>query len=233
MPLESPHLSGLSFIRMLVVVGCGLGLQQAMAGASKGATSASGIFTCTDSQGRKITSDRPIPDCLDREQRVLNHDGSQRKVVPPRQTLEEKLRADELAREQERQAQIQQAAVRRDRKLLQRYPDEKSHAAAREKALDDVRDAMARSELRVKALKRERKTLQNETEFYQGKTVPLKLRSDVDANEASLAAQARMIDNHQAELKRINATYDEELSRLRKLWAGAAPGSIPPASPTP
>ena len=30
-----------------------------------------GIYTCTDAKGRKLTSDRPIPECHDREQRVL------------------------------------------------------------------------------------------------------------------------------------------------------------------
>ena len=34
-----------------------------------------GIYTCTDANGRKLTSDRPIPACLDREQNVLNPQG--------------------------------------------------------------------------------------------------------------------------------------------------------------
>jgi len=40
-------------------------------------------YTCVDSKGNKRSSDRPIPECSDREQRVLNKDGSVRRVIPP------------------------------------------------------------------------------------------------------------------------------------------------------
>jgi hypothetical protein len=33
-------------------------------------------YTCVDRKGNKRSSDRPIPECNDREQRVLNKDGS-------------------------------------------------------------------------------------------------------------------------------------------------------------
>ena len=42
-----------------------------------------GIYTCTDARGRKLTSDRPIPECSDREQTVLNPSGTVRAIVPP------------------------------------------------------------------------------------------------------------------------------------------------------
>ena len=45
--------------------------------------SAQGIYTCVDTRGRRLTSDRPIIECLDREQRVMNKDGSTRTVLPP------------------------------------------------------------------------------------------------------------------------------------------------------
>lgn len=41
------------------------------------------IYTCIDGKGSKRTSDRPIPECADREQRVLNKDGSLKRVIPP------------------------------------------------------------------------------------------------------------------------------------------------------
>ena len=34
------------------------------------------IYSCIDAHGKRITSDRPIPECAAREQRVLNADGS-------------------------------------------------------------------------------------------------------------------------------------------------------------
>jgi len=42
-----------------------------------------GIYTCTDAKGRKLTSDRPIPECADREQRVLNPSGTVKTIVGP------------------------------------------------------------------------------------------------------------------------------------------------------
>ena len=41
--------------------------------------SAGGIYTCVDAYGRRITSDRPIPECMDREQRQLSSSGVSRR----------------------------------------------------------------------------------------------------------------------------------------------------------
>ncbi len=183
------------------------------------------IFTCTDAQGRKLTSDRPIPECTGREQRVLNRDGSVQRIIPPTLTAEE--RAEVEAREQRRQAELkaQQEAVRRDRNLLHRFPDETVHRKAREAALDDVRKAVQASETRLATLATERKPLIAETEFYVGKKLPAALKQQLDANDAATEAQKALVQNQQAEIGRINALYDAELARLRQLWAGAPPGS--------
>lgn len=195
-----------------------------------GATAAS-IYTCVDSQGKKHTSDRPIAECLDREQRVLNKDGSQRQVVPPRMNAEERA----LAEEREHQRQAQEAAlkdaIRRDRNLMMRYPNEAVHTKAREAALDDLHNAIKTSELRVSELKAERKPLDADAEFYKGKRLPPKLRTKLEANDAAQQAQTDAILSQKAEIVRINALYDAELARLKRLWAGAAPGSVPQAEP--
>ncbi len=41
-----------------------------------------GIYTCVDDSGQKRVSERPIAECTDREQRVLNKDGSHKRIVP-------------------------------------------------------------------------------------------------------------------------------------------------------
>lgn len=188
---------------------------------------AQGIYTCTDSRGRKLTSDRPILECLDREQKVLNKDGSPRGVLPPSLTAEERaeLEARERRREQERMAL--QDAIRRDKLLLSRYPNEKAHRKAREEALEDVRKSIQNSEQRIAELERERKPLLDEAEFYKGKQMPAKLKQSLEFVEVAVEAHRTLIRNQQAELSRINFLYDQELDRLRKLWAGAKPGSLP------
>lgn len=197
---------------------------------AQGAASAPRIFSCIDANGKRLTSDRTIPECVAREQRVLNSDGSVKRIVPPTMTAEE--RADAEAREREASAErvARQDAIRRDRNLVARFPNEAAHRRAREAALDDVRNSVRISEARVKLLMAERKPLLDEAEFYVGKPLPTKVKSQLDANDASLAAQRTLIQNQDTEIVRINALYDAELARLRKLWAGAPAGSLGPAA---
>ncbi len=191
-----------------------------------GATQAAPIYTCVDANGKKHTSDRPIVECTTRDQRVLNSDGSVKQIVPPTLTADE--RAEQEARE--RQAAVeraqQQDAIRRDRNLMLRFPNEAAHNKARAAALDDVRNAVQLSEKRIAALAADRKPLMDESEFYAGKQMPLKLRQQLDANDAATEAQRALIQNQQSEIVRINALYDAELARLKKLWGGAPAGSL-------
>ena len=48
------------------------------------------IYTCVDRQGRRLTADRPIAECLDREQRELNSSGTTRRVIQPTMTASER-----------------------------------------------------------------------------------------------------------------------------------------------
>jgi len=215
---------------------CAAAVRAATPGASAG-----GIYTCIDEKGRRLTADRPIAECSHKEQQLLNRDGSLRAVVPATLTAEE--RADKEARERAAaEARAAQAdAVRRDRNLTARYPDEALHQRAREAALDTVRLAIKATELRLRELQAERKPLQEEAEFYQGKALPPKLRAAIEANDASVDAQRSASASQEAELGRINKLYDTELERLRRLWAGAPAGSLgpmnlpppPPVKPAP
>jgi hypothetical protein len=192
------------------------------------ASEAGEIYTCIDAQGRRLTSDRPIAECSAREQRVLNRDGSVRRILPPTLTAEE--RAEREARER-REAELraaQQEAARRDRQLASRFRDEAAHRRAREAALEPMLLAIRASEQRQLELAAERKPLLDEAEFYAGRERPQKLKAQLDANDAAVAAQRSAVQTQRAEVDRINRLYDVELDRLRRLWAGAAPGSLGP-----
>lgn len=188
------------------------------------------IFSCIDANGKKLTSDRTIPECAGRDQRLLNSDGSVKQVVPPVPTADE--RAEQEARDRRAQEirSEQQDAIRRDRNLLARFPSEAVHRKARETALDDIRTSVRVSETRVQRLMVERKPLLDEAEFYVGKAMPIKLKAQLDASDASLEAQRTLIQNQTTEVDRINALYDAELTRLRRLWAGAPAGSMGPVA---
>ena len=107
------------------------------------------IFSCTDANGKRLTSDRPIPECVAREQRVLNADGSVKRVLPPTLTAAE--RAEAEAREVEAAAErvAKQDTIRRDRSLMARYPNEAAHRRARDASLETVRSSMRISEARI------------------------------------------------------------------------------------
>jgi hypothetical protein len=187
---------------------------------------AQGIYSCTDSQGRRLTADRPIPECVAKEQRVLNSDGSVRAVQPPTLTAEERAQKEAVERQAAEARAAQADAVRRDRNLMARYPSDAAHQRAREASLDTVRLAIRSTEIRLRNLAQELKPLRDEAEFYQGKTLPQKLKNAIDANDAAREAQKSAAANQEAELGRINKLYDAELDRLKKLWAGAQPGSM-------
>lgn len=188
------------------------------------------IYSCTTADGRKLTSDRPIPECLAREQRLHRNDGSVRASVPPAMSIEERAAAELRQRELDAKKAAQADATRHDRNLLARYPRQSRHDAARQAALDDIVKATAASESRIKDLAKERRTLDEEAEFYKGKLLPAKLKQQIDANDAAADAQRLFISQQGDEKARVNRRYDIELARLKKLWAGAPAGSLGPPS---
>ncbi len=198
----------------------------ALQAAAQAQTSASGIFTCIDDKGRRLTSDRPIAECTAKEQHILNRDGSVRAVQGPTLTADERAAQEARERKAAAEAQAQKDAVRRDKNLMMRYRDEASHRRAREAALDTVRAAIRTTEDRLRELQAERKPLDNEIEFYKGKALPPKLRGQIEANDAALDAQRDVASQQLSELERLNRIYDIELARLRQLWAGMPPGSM-------
>lgn len=185
-----------------------------------------GIYVCTDDEGRVITRDRYIAECRHKEQRLLNRDGSLRRRVPPTLTAEERAVFEAEQRERREREEAKKDAVKYDQLLLRRFPSEAAHSRARDTALESSRAAVQSAEARLRELAAERKKLTDEAEFYRGRIVPVRLKQQLDGNDAQADAQRTSIRNAQAEQARIDALFDVELERLRKLWKGAMPGSL-------
>lgn len=192
--------------------------------AQQGQTPVAGIYTCIDAKGRKLTSDRPIPECLDREQRVLNPSGTVRARIGP--TLTDKERADIEARErQEAELRAQQVEERRrERALLSRYPNRAAHDKERAAAFTQVAEVAQAAQKRIDELLVDRRKLDQEMEFYvkDPSRAPPSLRRQIEEIEQGVLAQKRFIAEREVELKRISARFDEELERLKPLWAAQA-----------
>ena len=202
----------------------------AVAGSSVWAQSqplAGGVYTCIDAKGRKLTADRPIVECIDREQKVLNPSGTVRAKVGPSLTAQEKL---ELEQKEKREAEERGRAAeekRRDRALLTRYPNKGVHDQERAEALAQIEAVAKAATTRLTELTRQRVAIDEEMEFYKKDPTkaPAYVRRQFEENTQSQSVQKRFIAEQEAEARRLNARFDDELVRLRQLWAQMAPAS--------
>ncbi len=186
---------------------------------------APGVYTCVDASGRKLTSDRPILECIDREQKVLNPSGTVRTRVGPSLTAQEQA---EVEKKQKREAEDKARAAeekRRDRALMTRYPNKAVHDADRNDALEQIDVVIKAASNRLDELVRQRKTLDQEMEFYKGdpSKAPAYMRRQLEENTQSQSVQRRFISEQEQEIRRVNARFDDELARLRQLWPLVSP----------
>lgn len=200
-----------------------------MAAGATGALAQSGVYTCVDDKGRRLTSDRLIPECADREQRVIGPTGTLRAVVPPTLTAKER---DALAEQERRTAEekLRQAEERRvERALLARYPNQPAHDLERVKALRSVEEATVATKRQIEELARQKAKIKEEAEFYKDPAkYPPKLKRQLEDNEQQVAAQQRQLSAQEEERRRLNKRFDEELARLKVLWT--SPGGVAAAS---
>jgi hypothetical protein len=193
-----------------------------LAGAAGSAMAQARIYTCVDSTGRRLTSDRPILECVDREQKELNASGTVKRIVPPSLTAPERAALEERERKVAEERQRQEEDRRMRRALLVRYPTVAVHDLERAKALKVAQDAVVTGQRRIAELRDERRKLATEAEFYKSpEKWPLKLKRQVEQVEQETAAQQRYVAEQEDEKKRINTRFDEELARLKVLWAQA------------
>ena len=184
------------------------------------ADATTGIYSCVDARGRRFTSDRPIVECADREQKELNPSGTIRRVLPPTPTAIERAAMEEKERKASEERLRAAEQKRLDRLLVMRYPSQPPHDAERAKALQGVQDVIATAQKRIVELRDQRRKLDQETEFYQGPAkYPAALKRQLEDNDQQMAAQQRFIAAQEEEKKRIAQRFDTELARLKMLWA--------------
>ena len=187
----------------------------------------SGIYTCTDAHGRKLTSDRPIPECIDREQKVLNPSGTVKSKVGPTLTAQERVELDAKEKTELEERARQSEEKRRDRALQIRYPTRAVHDKERAEALAQIRVVRQASVNRLQELLRQRAVIDTEMEFYKKdpNKAPPSVRRLMDEVNHSMAVQERFITDQDGEVQRVNARFDEELLRLKQLWALQSPAA--------
>jgi hypothetical protein len=200
-----------------------------------GQAGAEGIYTCIDAQGRRLTADRPIAACIDREQKVLSESGIVKRRIGPSLTAQELAAEEERARKEAEERNRVADEKRRNRALITRYPNRAAHDKERLAAIVLADEAIAAARKGTDELTAARKRLDAELEFYANDVsrVPPKLKRQIQENEQHMEAQQRFVANQETEKKRINGQFDEELARLQSLWgksAAPATAAVPGAT---
>jgi hypothetical protein len=181
-------------------------------GAGHGAAFAK-VYACTDPVSRaKTLSDTPCPQAA----------GPTPSEVAASAI---KVQTDAMA------AEVKQAAVRSDRQLLTKFPDEAAHRKAHLDDLEGVIRNIRLTTTRFAELVAQRKPIDEEAAFYKGKALPPPLQRKIDASDASFNALTDVFRTLQLDVAAIETTRGNERDRLRKLWAGALPGSMGPLVP--
>jgi hypothetical protein len=179
-----------------------------------------GVYTCTDAKGRKLTADRPIAECTDREQKVLNPSGTVQARVGPTLTAMEKAALEQKAKKEAEELGRVGDEKRRERALLVRYPNKAMHDKERSEALEQIAVVVKAASTRNEELARQRVAIDEEMEFYKKDPTkaPAYLRRQLEENIQSQSVQKRFIAEQDAEARRVNIRFDDELLRLRQLW---------------
>lgn len=216
-------------VRLSLTLGTGL-LLVAWAGT---AVAQAGIYTCVDAKGRRLTSDRPILECLDREQKQLGADGTVKKRIGPTLTAQERAVEEERLRKEAEERQRIADEKKRERALLSRYPEQKVHDAQRVQAQKAVDEVIAAAQKRIVELQAQQKKQQAEIEFYKAdpSKTPARLKRQMEETQEHIAGQKRFIANQEDEKKRINARFDDELALLKQLWGREPNALAAPAKP--
>lgn len=181
------------------------------------------IFTCTDAQGRHLSSDRLIVACLDREQRELGPGGVLRRVIAPTLSPEERLRAEERARAEAQVRARSNDERRLQQALLMRYRDQAAHQRERALALQPIQAMRQAALQRQQELEQQRRAAADEWAELQRadptKAPPARLAQRKADLEQQLVSQDALVQGHQRELEHIEQRFDAELRLLQRLWA--------------
>jgi hypothetical protein len=194
------------------------------------------IYSCVDAKGRRLTADRPIPECLDREQLEHGASGTVRGRLPPAMSPREQAAHEERLRQEQEERQRAAERRRQDLSLLQRFPDAASHEKSRAETLARLDAALAASGQRTQALGGERTTLEARLKAAPDAAARGQATRALEVNEAASTAHARAHAALLEERARAVARLEEERQRLAPLWAppgqpaAAAPGVSLPAS---
>ena len=192
------------------------------------AQTAGRIYTCKDTSGKTITSDRPLPECQGREGRVLSKTGTTVQTIEAPLTDEQKAAREAEEEKKKETAVVRAEQLRRDKALLGTYQNLDDLESKRQRALLQVEREMRESEKRMSLLEKTEQENKQEQEFYKRKQMPVELKRRVDENEGALRAEKLLLASKKGEIVQVNQKFDDDKKRYTELTAG--PGKGKPAA---
>lgn len=221
--------TGALALAVLLALGCA---------ASWAQPASSRIYTCKDDKGKTLTSDQPLPECQDREQRILGKDGTTIRKIDAPLTADQKAAraAEEQKKKQEDDRRREQ--LRKDKALVNTYENVDDLESKRQRSLQQVEREARESEKRMGILQKQANENNAEAEFYKKKAMPADLKRRMDENEAALRAEKLLLASKRDEVTQVNLKFDEEKKRYIELTGSggqsAAPaGSVPAGKAAP
>jgi hypothetical protein len=182
------------------------------------------MYSCTTASGQRINADRPPPECADRTIRVMRLDGTPMPSIEPPPTPEERRKRELEEKRRIEEAELKLQQKRSDRSLLETYSTVEEIEAHRSRFLGDLQANIDRGTRQKLELQRERKKLDEESEFYTKRELPEKLKRQLAANNEMMKSQDKLIADMNAEKARVNSRFDALAKRFRELVdAGATP----------
>ena len=192
------------------------------------AQTAGRIYTCKDTSGKTITSDRPLPECQGREGRVLSKTGTTVQTIEAPLTDEQKAAREAEEEKKKETAVVRAEQLRRDKALLGTYQNLDDLESKRQRALLQVEREMRESEKRMSLLEKTEQENKQEQEFYKRKQMPGELKRRVDENEGALRAEKLLLASKKDEIVQVNQKFDDDKRRFTELTVG--PGKGKPAA---
>jgi hypothetical protein len=185
----------------------------------------SGYYSCRDAQGRLLTSDRPIMECLDREQKVHNNAGTVRRVIEAPLTPEQRRARDEAHKREQAERERAEQARRHDQILLSSYSSVAAIETAQARARAEPQSGIAKSQARLEQLAKERAALDAEKDFYKGRALPGDLERKLQDNDRARRYELDLIARRNEELRQIDERFEADKKRFIELNAAQQAGA--------
>jgi predicted RNase H-like nuclease (RuvC/YqgF family) len=189
--------------------------------------SADRLYCCQDSKsGRRICADSAPPAaCRGQAYRIYDRGGNPIADVAAPLTAEQRNAAAEAEKRKQVEEAARQEQQRLDQALLATYTSLDDIDSVQRKSEKELQEAIRNAHNRIVELQKRFQSLATEAEFYQRKTLPANLESELRTLKYEIKLQQELIDSKRKELNEVQARFDTDRRRYTELTGRSKPSS--------